>query len=138
MSLGSWVGGFAMTALALVPRVGFAHCSNTFEVASAAHEFSDAAEHFHELMHDLTGYSHLAGDAHHLSDEAEYFHQEVEAGAECDFIQQEFEHVADDYRHLQRAFFQADNVHHDPHARNDFEDLHQSYHLLEEAVFHHD
>ena len=134
MKLGSIGYLFAILSTAVVaPSAAWAHCWNYSEVASAAHEFSVETEHFHELIHDLTGFSHLAADAHRLAADADYFHQD-EVGVDCSYIRSEFQHIASDYRHLERALQLADHARHNDHVMRDWEDVHFAFHNVEDAV----
>ena len=82
---------------------------NRYEVASAAHEFADEAEHFHNAVENVNGYNHLASDAHELSEAAEHFHEAVENGNSYWHLLGDYNRLRNDYRHLVRAWHYAHN-----------------------------
>ena len=100
------------------------------EVAIAAHEFSEEAEHFHRAVESVSGYNHLAADAHRLSEAAEHFHEYVENGASYWHLLSDYRRLELDYRHLVRAWHYAHNSHHNWHLESDFRQMDDAFRRL--------
>ena len=90
------------------------------ELVTAAHELEQAAGHFHELIHDWTGYSHLAADAHNLAVAAGHFHRTAESGASIGHLTTDFARVQSLFRHIEREMDHAHSVHHNRHVVGDW------------------
>ena len=104
------------------------------EVARAAHIMSGQAEHFHEVVHDLDGYSHLAAAAHRLAGAAEHFHEAVEGGADYRHAINDYVRLRQEYFHLRRDFRRAHEDHHDEHVSRDWEQLYAAFADLDDAM----
>ena len=111
-------------------------CPAADEIAEAAHSLSEVADHFHEFIHDVEGYSHLAGHAHQFAAIAEQFHVRIhQEELSCPDIRFGFYQVENSYYGLKRAFRQAHEIHHDAHAQQDFQQVVDAYHVLERQVY---
>lgn len=110
---------------------------NRHEVAWAAHDFSYESDHFHETVHWVTGYSHLASDAHRLAQDTEHFHLVVEGGAPYDHVINDYQRLDASYQHLRNAFYAAHRIYHDPHLIYDWQDVEYAYNGLRNAMYWH-
>jgi len=97
------------------------------ELARAAHTLSEQAEHFHEVSHDLTGFSHLGRDAHQFAQSAEHFHQAVERGSNPGHVMGDYQQLRREYLHLREAFRRAHDAHHNRHAQRDWDRLSRAF-----------
>lgn len=104
------------------------------EVASAAHEFADEAEHFHGAVESVNGYNHLASDAHELSESAEHFHESVEDGDSYWHLLGDYNRLQSDYRHLVRAWHHAHEAHHNWHLERDFREMDYAFRRLRNSL----
>lgn len=110
------------------------HWTSRAEVAKAAHDLADRAEHFHELLHDLSKRSHVASAAHRLADSAEHFHRSVEQGASYRHALRDFERVRRDFFHLSQDYRQAHDAHHNRHVQRDWRRLSSAFEDLSRAM----
>lgn len=93
----------------------------------AADNFAREGGHFHHVVENRTGYSHLAHDVEHLAEVAEHFHHSVEGGASFLHALRDFRSVRIKYLHVRQAFYQAHNVHHDSHIEADWNKLEHAF-----------
>lgn len=101
-----------------------------YEVALAAHEFSEEAEHFHNQVEHEYGYTHLASDAHRLSEAAEHFHDAVESGRSYYHLLNDYRRLNNDYHHLVIAWRRAHWEHHNWHLQHDFDQMDRAFRRL--------
>lgn len=111
------------------------HWTSPDAVARAAHRLADAAEHFHRLIHDRTGFSHIANDAHRLADAAEHFHRAVEGGASYYHMINDFRRLQYQFQHVRNMLRRAHGIHHDPHVRRDWRHVQYAMEELEHEMF---
>ena len=104
------------------------------EVSYAAHNLASESEHFHEIIHWLTGYSHLAADAHSLANDAEHFHQVVEGGAPFFHVINDYYRLSSSFQHLRSAFYYAHQIQRDPHVEYDWRDVEGAFNQLSQAI----
>ncbi len=105
------------------------------QISRAAHEVSESAEHFHRVIHNLTGYSHFATDAHRLSEAAEHFHQAAEQGSSLAHLVRDYFRLQSQYRHLASAYYRAHRIHHSRHVERDWQRLEHAAEELNYAVY---
>lgn len=124
-----------LIALLFTGTVAFAdHWTSPQDVSRAAHELAEQTEHFHRVIHQLTGYSHLANDSHRLSENAEHFHIVVEEGASYDHVLNDYHELKSSFRHLKRQFEHAHSIHHNPHVQMDFDHVRFAFRALKRAM----
>ena len=97
----------------------------------AAHAFAQAADHFHHVIENVAGYSHLAQDIHALAQAATHFHHAVEGGAEYDHAVQDFQRLSQAYQHVRTALYHAHNAHHNQHVMHDWYEVEYTFEDLE-------
>lgn len=97
----------------------------------AAHAFAQSVEHFHHVIDNVTGYSHLAQDIHKLAQAASHFHHSIESGAEYHHAREDFERLSQTYNHVRNALYQAHNIHHNQHVMHDWYDVEYNFEELE-------
>lgn len=97
----------------------------------AAHAFAESVEHFHHVIENVTGFSHLAQDVHALAQAALHFHRAVEGGAEYHHAKEDFEKLSHAYEHVKTALYRAHNVHHNNHVMRDWYEVEYTFEELE-------
>ena len=122
-----------LAALLLLASNAFAY--HPSEVSWAAEEFARAAEHFHQVIHNATGYSHLAQDVHRVSQDARHFKHVVDGGASYGHALRDFQRIRMSYSHLRRAFSQAHGAHHNWHIRRDFYRVQYAFEDVEYTMY---
>ncbi len=105
------------------------------EVSRAAEDFARAAEHFHQVIHNATGYSHIAQDVHRVSQNARHFKGVVDGGASYEHALRDFQRTRTSFSHLKRVFARAHGVHHNPHMRRDFYRVEHAFEDLEYSIY---
>jgi hypothetical protein len=125
---------FSLAMFTIGPKAFADHCPNYQMVAHSVHQLDIGAEHFHELVHDVEGYSHLADDAHSLAQAANSFHESIHDGVDCSFIQQGFQQVAQSFYHLQEGFHHAHEIHHNWHVQSDWHRLTWEYNHTQNSI----
>lgn len=113
---------------------GTAMAAHPPDVASAAHRFSDAAEHLHRQLHRTPGHVHEAIDSHRLAKAAEHFHRQVERGGSRRHLGHDFEELRDAYRHLAHQVHRTGVLRQHHHVGNDYQAMNYAFHNLENAV----
>lgn len=124
-------------AFMLVSMLGFAGASTAGhppDVASAAHRFSNAAEHLHRQLHRTPGHVHEAIDSHRLASAAEHFHGQVEHGGSRRHLGHDFEELRDAYEHLKHQVSRTGVLYRHRHVRDDYEAMHRAFHNLEASI----
>ena len=122
-----------LAALFFITNSAFAY--HPTEVSRAAEEFARATEHFHHVVHDVTGYSHLAQDVHRLSQDARHFKGVVDGGASYEHANRDFQRVRTSFSHVRRAFNQAHGAHHNWHIRRDFNRVQYAFEHVQYAMY---
>ena len=115
-------------------------CEISYQVMMSAHELDRAADHFHELLHNYIGYSHLTNDAHMLAAAAEHLHQLAEnnGSAGCEHLRYDFNNVQQSFMHLRQAFYYAHNTHHNYHIQHDWQDVEYAFGNLARSFYYGD
>ncbi len=111
-------GFFLLALVTAYSNVALAH--DPAAVAQAADDFSHACEHFHSVIHAVTGFSHIAQDVHRLAEAAHHFQIAAAGGAPTEHLVRDFDKIHHDYDHVKRAVYQAHQLHHNPHVMQDF------------------
>lgn len=76
-------------------------CRNSHDISWAAHDLDRAAQHFHRVVHRMSGYSHLSSDIHRLANEARHLHRLADRGTRsCGHLRADFASVANAFRRL--------------------------------------
>ena len=113
------VGLLSFTAMIFSPTVASADHRRE-QLALAVHELHEAAAHFHEVIHDRTGYSRLGDIAHQLANEAGHLHEVVESGASYEHVSRDFATVRSLFVNPDRRLDYAHRVHHSGHVMRDW------------------
>jgi len=125
----------AFMFLATWAFTGTALASHPPDVASAAHGFSNAAEHLHRQLHRTPGHVHEAIDSHRLASAAEHFHRQVERGGSRPHLGHDFEELREAYRHVKHQVSKTGVLYQHHHVRDDYEAMHRAFHDLESAIY---
>ncbi|MBI2568412.1 MAG: hypothetical protein HYV63_15425 [Candidatus Schekmanbacteria bacterium] len=104
------------------------------DLAAAVHGLSSAAERFHELIHDRTGYRHLGNDAHKFANAAEHLHGVIEDGAQYGHIRRDFRSVQRGFHHLEQALDRAHRVHHSSYVNRAWRRVVARYRNVEDLI----
>lgn len=104
------------------------------DVASAAHRFSDAAEHLHRQLHRTPDHVHEAIDSHRLARAAAHFHKQVERGGSRRHLGHDFEELREAYRHLRHQVGYTGVLRRHHHVSDDYRSMNYAFHSLENAV----
>lgn len=123
-----------LTFLSALAVGGTAMAGHPPDVASAAHRFSDAAEHLHRQLHRTPGHVHEAIDSHRLARAAEHFHRQVERGGSRRHLGHDFEELREAYRHLSHQVRHTGVLRQHHHVGDDYQAMHHAFHRLEKAV----
>lgn len=125
-------GGLMLLSVFFVSNTAVAgHWTSASDVIRASHQLDRAASHFHHLLHDITGVSHIANDAHRLASSARHLHDTVEEGAVYEHVVDDYFRMKDDFLHLRRQVRTDHTIHHTPHIRRDWFRVEMAMHNLE-------
>jgi len=117
----------------IIPAISFA--CDSYGVSYNAHELDRAVSHFHRLVHNYSGYSHLSNDAHKLANSARHLHQLADRGSRsCGHLVNDFRSVEKDYRHLAQEFRRAHNTHHNYHVVHDWRNVADAFRYLRMTI----
>lgn len=128
-------GGLTLLFVFVVSNTAVAdHWTSAADVVRASHRLDSAAAHFHHLLHDVDGVSHIANDAHRLASSARHLHDMVEGGASYNHVVHDYLELEDDFLHLRRQVQKDHTLHHMPHIRRDWRRVERAMHDLEYAM----
>lgn len=122
--------------LLLISEVGYsAHCDFAANVRSASHDLDTRAQHFHHLIHAISGYSHLASDAHRLAAASRHLHDVAHSSASCSHIRADFYNVERAFYHLQYEYEHAHSTHHNYHVARDWSRVDYAFSRVRRAIY---
>jgi hypothetical protein len=104
------------------------------DIARAAHQLENAAEHFHRQLRYDVGYDHVARDAKKFAKAASHFHRQVERGGSYGHIRNDYAELVNAYAHVRREFGGRHDLHHDRHFQGDFGQVERAFDNLNRAI----
>lgn len=119
----------AVLAFSVVAKAD--HWIGPLEVKTAAHQLDERADAFHELTHEMTGFSRIAAAAHRLAESARHLHQMVDRGSDFDHCIQDFRKLRADFMVMRDEFRRSFAVNTDWRARYSWYRLEFGYQKLE-------
>ena len=93
-----------------------AEWTSSKEVAEAARGFAEATKLLHKSIHAVDEDSPLVKEVGDLEKSARHFHKAVADGAAYEHAIKDFEKIAQDYDHFEKALKEDHDVHHDEHV----------------------
>jgi hypothetical protein len=104
------------------------------DIARAAHQLENAAEHFHQQLRRNAGYGHTTRDAKKFASAARHFHRQVERGGSYGHIRNDYAELVNAYAHVRREFGGRHDLHHDRHFQGDFGQVERAFDNLNRAI----